>query len=56
MIWAGQLNGRTEVLTKWGEWHLGEAGDWLASQDTDRQDIYIIRKAIFERTYEKAEG
>lgn len=55
MIWAAQLNCRLNVLTKWGEWHLGEAGDWLASQESDRQDIYIIRKSIFERTYEKAE-
>lgn len=56
LIWAAQLNCRLKVLTKWGEWHLGEAGDWLASQDADRQDIYIIKKTVFERTYEKAEG
>lgn len=55
LIWAAQLNGRAEVLTKWGEWHLGEAGDWLVSRDTDRQDIYIIKKVIFGRTYEKAD-
>jgi phosphoesterase RecJ-like protein len=56
LIWASQLSCRLKVLTRWGEWHLGEAGDWLASQDADRQDIYIIQKAVFERTYEKAEG
>lgn len=55
LIWASQLNRRMKVLTKWGEWHLGEAGDWLASQDADRQDIYIIQRTIFERTYEPAE-
>lgn len=55
LIWACQLSCRMKVLTKWGEWHLGEVGDWLASQDTDRQDIYIIQKSIFERTYERAE-
>lgn len=53
-IWAAQLNRRVEILTTWGEWHLGEAGDWLASRDDDRQDIYIIQETIFERTYEKA--
>lgn len=55
MVWAAQLNCRLEVLTKWGEWRLGEAGDWLASQETDRQDIYIIRRSVFEKTYEKVE-
>lgn len=54
LIWASQLNCRIKVLTKWGEWHLGEAGDWLASRNADRQDIYIIQKTIFERTYEPA--
>lgn len=56
LIWAAQLNCRTEVLTPWGEWNLGEAGDWLASRDGDRQDIYIIKKSIFQRTYERAEN
>lgn len=51
-IWAAQLNRRVEVLTTWGEWHLGEAGDWLVSREDDRQDIYIIQEAIFGRTYE----
>ncbi len=51
-IWAAQLNCRVRALTKWGEWHLGEAGDWLVSQEADRQDIYIIQGSIFKRTYE----
>ena len=55
-IWAAQLDRRVEVLTTWGEWHLGEAGDWLVSRDDDRQDIYIIQGTIFERTYEKAQN
>lgn len=55
MIRAAQLNCRLKVLTKWGEWHLGEAGDWLANRETDCQDIYIIRKSIFARTYERAD-
>lgn len=55
LIWAAPLKGRTEVLSKWGERHLGEAGDWLVSRDTDRQDIYIIKHSPFERTYERAE-
>ncbi len=54
LIWAGQLNCRLEVLTMWKEWHLGEPGDWLVSRDSDRQDIYIIRDDVFQRTYERA--
>ena len=38
----------------WKEWHLGEPGDWLVSRDSDRQDIYIIRDDVFQRTYERA--
>lgn len=55
-IRAGRLDCRLKVLTKWGEWHLGEAGDWLASQEADPQDIYVIKDAVFRRTYERAEG
>lgn len=55
LIRAARLDRRLRVLTKWGEWHLGEAGDWLASREADRQDIYIIRDSVFERTYEKTE-
>ncbi len=55
LVWASRLSCRLEVLTMWKEWHLGEPGDWLVSRDSDRQDIYIIKKEIFERSYEKAE-
>lgn len=55
-IWAAKLDCRIRVLTKWGEWHLGEPGDWLVSQDADRQDIYIVQKTIFERMYERIGG
>ena len=57
-IRASRLDCRLNVLTTWGngEWHLGEAGDWLVSQeDIDPQDIYIVQNTIFQRTYEKAE-
>lgn len=55
LIRAAQLSRRVEVLTTWGEWHLGKVGDWLVSRNDDCQDIYIIQKTIFERTYEKAD-
>lgn len=56
LIRARQMDRRFEVFTKWGSCLKGDAGDWLASQVSDPQDIYIIRKSIFEKTYEKVEG
>ena len=58
IIRASRLDCRLNVLTTWGngEWHLGEAGDWLVSQEEiDPQDIYIVQNTIFQRTYERAE-
>ncbi len=52
-IWARQLDRRAEVITGWGMM-LGEAGDWLAAKADNPQDIYIIRRGIFEKTYELA--
>lgn len=42
----------TQTVTR-GSCLQGDAGDWLASQVSDPQDIYIIKKRIFEKTYEK---
>ena len=53
-VWAAQLNCRLEVLV-WGDWHLGEIGDWLVCQEEDHQNAYIIQRAAFEQSYEKAE-
>ena len=53
LIRARQMDCRFEVFTKWGSCLQGDAGDWLASQVSDPQDIYIIKKRIFEKTYEK---
>jgi len=53
-IWAGQLGCRLEVLV-WGDWHLGESGDWLVCREDDYRDAYIIHRPVFERTYERTE-
>ena len=53
-VWAAQLNCRLEVLV-WGDWRLGEIGDWLVCQEDDHQNAYIIPRATFEQSYEKAE-
>ncbi len=53
-IWAAQLNCRLEVLV-WGDWRLGEIGDWLVCQEDDHQNAYIIPKSAFEQSYERVE-
>ena len=54
-IWAAPLDCRLEVFV-WGDWHLGEPGDWLVCREDNHRDAYIVQKSIFERTYEPAEG
>ena len=53
-VWAAQLNCRLEVLV-WGDWRLGEIGDWLVCQEDDQQNAYIIPKPAFEQSYERVE-
>ena len=53
-IWAAQQNCRLEVLV-WGDWRLGEIGDWLVCQEVDHQNAYIIPRPVFEQSYERAE-
>lgn len=53
-IWAAPLNCRLEVLV-WGDWRLGEIGDWLVCREDDHQNAYIIPRSAFEQTYERVE-
>ena len=53
-ILAARLNCRLEVLV-WGDWRLGEIGDWLVCQEDDHQNAYIIPKSAFEQSYERVE-
>lgn len=53
-VWAAPLNCRLEVLV-WGDWRLGQIGDWLACREDDHQNAYIIPRTAFERFYERAE-
>lgn len=39
----------------WGDWRLGEIGDWLVCQENDHQNAYIIPKSAFEQSYERVE-
>ena len=52
-VYARQLTRRTKVFVSWSEnYMLGKPGDWLVAREEDPTDVYIVRKDIFERTYE----
>lgn len=54
-IHAKKLEKRVKVFSKWDEeqYTLGNIGDYLAVRCEDRQDIFVVEKDIFNRTYEK---
>lgn len=53
-ICAKQLQRPTKVFTRWQYegYMFGEPGDFLASSLTDQQDIYVIKKDLFARSYQ----
>lgn len=54
-IHARRLERTTKVVIPWGDSYLlGLPGDYLAAREDDLTDIYIIKKHIFEKTYEPA--
>lgn len=57
MIYARQLDRRTKVFTSWDEerYYLGKPGDYLASRCDCPEDVYIINRDIFLRSYEPAD-
>lgn len=56
-IYVKQLTKRTKVFSvnEQQGYFLGEAGDYMAIRPDDYEDIYIIKKDIFEGNYEPAE-
>jgi phosphoglycolate phosphatase len=54
-IYAKPLTHHTKVFTEWNNdgYMYGKPGDLLAARSDDHNDIYIIRKKIFEETYEE---
>lgn len=54
-IYAKPLSCRTKVFTAWDEerYLLGTPGDYLAVRCSDIQEVYIIEKEIFEKSYEE---
>lgn len=55
-IFAIQLNKRTRVFGKTvADYFVADSGDYLAMRKDDLQDIYVIRKEVFARTYVEKE-
>jgi len=54
LVYARQLTRRTHVFTVWDEqkYIYGKPGDWIAVRQDNPEDVYIIAKDIFARTYE----
>ena len=53
-IYAAELDHTVKVFTAWDpdKYYLGRKGDYLAAQQNDLSDVYIINRGIFEKTYE----
>lgn len=55
-IFAKQLEKRTRVFGKtFSDYFVADPGDYLAVRKDDLQDIYVIRKEVFGRTYVEKE-
>ncbi|MBQ7534750.1 MAG: DHH family phosphoesterase [Stomatobaculum sp.] len=55
LVYAKQLTRRTHVFTMWDKqkYIYGKAGDWIAVQKDRPEDVYIIAKDVFSKTYEE---
>ena len=55
VIYAKPLEKFTKVITKWDydNFMKGNAGDMIACPENDDKDFYIIKRDIFELTYEE---
>lgn len=53
-IYALKLEHMVKVFTAWDteKYMLGRAGDYLAVRSDDKNDIYIVEKDIFDKTYD----
>lgn len=54
-VHAKKLERRTKIFVPWSDdYMLGEPGDWIVSRKERPEDIYIVKKDIFSKTYEKS--
>ncbi len=56
-IYARELDVCVKIFTKWDEekYMMGKPGDFIACRNDDRQDIYVVERDIFFKTYEEVE-
>ncbi len=54
-VYAKPLKKYTKVFTKWNYEGCmkGNKGDFLCYSENDINDIYVIKREVFEQTYEK---
>lgn len=54
VIMAKELTNNAKVFSLWDQenYFYGEAGDYLAVRADDPNDVYIIKKEIFKKTYD----
>jgi len=52
LVEATQVEAPFRVIARWGELQ-GNAGDYVVRSTTDRTDIWIVGKAIFEASYDR---
>jgi len=54
-IFAAPVTKNTKVFTSWNVtgYMFGAPGDYIAVRSDDHNDVYIIRRDIFEKTYER---
>ena len=54
-IYAKQLKQSVKIFTQWDQskYLKGSKGDYLAVRGDDFNDVYIIEKSVFLRSYEK---
>lgn len=55
-IYAKTLEKGVKVFTPWykGNYMLGRPGDYLAVRSDDLQDVYVVEKDVFAKSYEEA--
>ena len=54
-IYARQLDSGVKIFTAWDpdRYMLGKPGDYLAVREYDHQDVYVIERDVFGKSYER---
>lgn len=53
-VHAQKLTCRTKVFVPWSDSYLlGQPGDWLVARQENLKDVYIVKRDIFAKSYER---